>query len=93
MTCYADLSIDEALADPMIRLVMSADHVEPRALETTLRAAAKRIDGNALRYSPEPDSSWRSLVDYCHVWAQPPANALTRAGRAARDLCGAPCAW
>ncbi|TPM35201.1 hypothetical protein FJ967_20935 [Mesorhizobium sp. B2-3-4] len=35
-----DLTIDEAVRDPMIRLVMKADGVDPRAFETMLRTLA-----------------------------------------------------
>jgi len=35
-----DLTIDEAVRDPMIRLVMKADGVDPRALEKMLRSLA-----------------------------------------------------
>lgn len=39
-----DLTIDEAVRDPMIRLVMKADGVDPRALETMLRSLAGAQD-------------------------------------------------
>ncbi|WP_246681063.1 MULTISPECIES: hypothetical protein [unclassified Mesorhizobium] len=35
-----DLTIDEAVRDPMIRLVMKADGVDPRAFENMLRSLA-----------------------------------------------------
>ena len=35
-----DLTIDEAVRDPMIRLVMKADRVNPRAFEAMLRTVA-----------------------------------------------------
>lgn len=35
-----DLTIDEAVRDPMIRLVMKADGVDPRAFERMLRSLA-----------------------------------------------------
>ena len=40
MTHQGDLSIDEAMADPLIRTVMRADRVEPRRLESMLRTLA-----------------------------------------------------
>ncbi|CAN7411075.1 hypothetical protein LJR234_002780 [Mesorhizobium amorphae] len=40
MSQRKDLTIDEAIRDPMIRLVMKADRVDPRALEATLRSLA-----------------------------------------------------
>jgi len=40
MSQRKDLTIDEAIRDPMIRLVMKADRVDPRAFEATLRSLA-----------------------------------------------------
>ncbi|MBZ9853030.1 hypothetical protein LB566_04420 [Mesorhizobium sp. CA13] len=50
-----DLTIDEAVRDPMIRLVMKADGVDPRAFETMLRrlAGTQRGDVPLLRSSEE----------------------------------------
>ena len=51
-----DLTIDEAVRDPMIRLVMKADGVDPRAFERMLRslANAQRRDVPLLRSLEEP---------------------------------------
>ena len=35
-----DLTIDEAIRDPMIRLVMKADGIDPKAFERMLRSRA-----------------------------------------------------
>ena len=35
-----DLTIDEAIRDPMIRLVMKADRVDPQSFEAMLRSLA-----------------------------------------------------
>ncbi len=40
----ADLTIDTALADPMIRALMRADHVEPKSFERLLRSKAKVVE-------------------------------------------------
>ena len=40
-----DLTIDEAVRDPMIRLVMKADGVDPRAFEKMLRSLADEQRG------------------------------------------------
>ena len=40
MSQRKDLTIDEAIRDPMIRLVMKADRVNPRAFEAMLRTVA-----------------------------------------------------
>lgn len=37
-----DLTIDEAIRDPMIRLVMKADGVDPKAFERMLRSRAAK---------------------------------------------------
>ncbi len=44
-----DLTIEEAVRDPMIRLVMKADGVDPRAFESMLRSLAKRREVPLLR--------------------------------------------
>jgi len=48
-----DLTIDEAVRDPMIRLVMKADGVDPRAFEAMLRSLA---DAQEARDVPLPRS-------------------------------------
>ncbi|RWL20695.1 MAG: hypothetical protein EOR57_08925 [Mesorhizobium sp.] len=40
MSQRKDLTIDEVLKDPMIRMLMKADRVDPRSFETMLRALA-----------------------------------------------------
>jgi hypothetical protein len=49
---WHELSLAEALSDPMILAVMAADHVDPAALDTLLRAVAHRV---------EPDPSVKLL--------------------------------
>jgi hypothetical protein len=44
MSCNSDLTLDEALADPMIGAALRADHVDPRQFETLLRSTARRLD-------------------------------------------------
>ncbi|UCI25486.1 MULTISPECIES: hypothetical protein [unclassified Mesorhizobium] len=42
-----DLTIDEAIRDPMIRLVMKADGIDPKAFERMLRSrAAEQAPGD-----------------------------------------------
>ena len=51
MHCYGrDPSLSEALADPVVRAVMAADHVDPRKLAAELRAIATRLN----RFDPSP---------------------------------------
>ncbi|MDX7950220.1 hypothetical protein P7D22_03380 [Lichenihabitans sp. Uapishka_5] len=44
-----DLSIESVLADPMIRAMMRADHVEPQAFERLLRSAAGGVEAGSAR--------------------------------------------
>ncbi|GIK97846.1 MAG: hypothetical protein M5U07_22635 [Xanthobacteraceae bacterium] len=48
--CYPDPSLEEALADPLIRTLMQADRVDPRALERSLSETAR-----SLRSLPRPE--------------------------------------
>jgi hypothetical protein len=59
-----DLTIDEAVRDPMIRLVMKADGVDPRAFETMLRslADAQRRDVPLLRSQEESTDGRRQRL-------------------------------
>ena len=44
MSCSTpDLTLDEALADPVIGAVMEADHVDKRHFEMLLRTTARRL--------------------------------------------------
>ena len=43
MSCNRDLTLDEALADPVIGAVLKADRVDRRGFETLLRATARRL--------------------------------------------------
>ncbi|RWB29682.1 MAG: hypothetical protein EOQ42_18575 [Mesorhizobium sp.] len=40
MSQRKELTIDEVVKDPMIRMLMKADRVDPRSLETMLRTLA-----------------------------------------------------
>ncbi|MGX9571625.1 hypothetical protein [Mesorhizobium sp. f-mel] len=42
MSQRKDLTIDEVVEDPMIRMLMKADRVDPRSFETMLRTLADR---------------------------------------------------
>ena len=42
--CGCDLSLTEALADPMVRAVMDADGVDPRKLAAELREIAAALN-------------------------------------------------
>jgi hypothetical protein len=76
-----DLTIDEVVRDPMIRLVMKADGVDPRALETMLRSLAGAQDTRNRVASPldhDEDRTGQGLS-----WV---ASAFGRA-RAAGEAC------
>jgi len=45
--------IDELLADPIIQMVMQADHVEPLALKGLMIRATARRPARALAFNPE----------------------------------------
>ena len=45
--------IDELLADPIIQMVMKADHVEPQALKGLIVRATARRPARALAFNPE----------------------------------------
>jgi hypothetical protein len=73
MSQRKDLTIDEAIRDPMIRLVMKADHIDPRAFEAMLRsmAAAQDAGGEASRFpkgSGSQHSRPRSSGEVCVSW-------------------------
>ena len=81
---HDDLSIDDVLADPIIRAVMKADRVDAGEFRVLLgRAAeARRRSGRCLdlsfgRVRPRSTRSWASLM--------PPSRSGTD--------CGAPLPW
>jgi hypothetical protein len=41
--CNTEPLLRDALADPIIRTIMDADHVDPRALEASLRETARKV--------------------------------------------------
>ena len=54
MTCNGrDLTIEAALADPVIGAVMRADRVDPQRFEALLRTTARRLE-SARRASAAP---------------------------------------
>ncbi len=42
-----DMSLSEALADPLIRAVMAADGIDPARLKTELAETARRLGGES----------------------------------------------
>lgn len=44
MNCsHEEPSLSDALSDPIIQTIMTADHVDPQALEASLRETAQRV--------------------------------------------------
>jgi hypothetical protein len=41
--CHDEPSLSDALSDPIVRTIMNADHVDPQALEASLRATAAKV--------------------------------------------------
>jgi hypothetical protein len=42
-TCYEELTVDDALSDPLIQAVMAADRVDSEQLESMLISIARRV--------------------------------------------------
>ena len=82
MSWNRDLTLDEALADPMIGAALRADGVDPRAFELLLRSTAQRLD------SQRPGARW---PDTRRGPASRPGASL--AARACRPVAGECCAW
>lgn len=49
---YQELTLKNVLADPMVRLAMRADHVDPQEFAAMLAGVAKTLQGSAPRMSP-----------------------------------------
>ena len=49
---YQELTLKNMLTDPMIRLAMNADHVDPQELGAMLARVAKTLEHSAPRVSP-----------------------------------------
>ncbi len=48
---YQELTLKNVLADPMVRLAMNADHVDPQELGAMLACVAKTLEHSAPRLS------------------------------------------
>lgn len=58
-------NLNEMLADPLIRLVMRADGVDPEELRPQLRAVARTLERSAERSTFERLSSLPRTKDLC----------------------------
>ena len=50
---YSDLTVEEVMAEPIVRALMQADHVDPAAFEALLCSIAARSPGRGIPGSPE----------------------------------------
>lgn len=41
--CNGELELRDALADPIVRTIMNADHVDPQELAASLRETARKV--------------------------------------------------
>ncbi|MBN9064661.1 MAG: hypothetical protein BGP06_12280 [Rhizobiales bacterium 65-9] len=99
MTDYNDLTISEALSDPIIGLMMKADRVQPRTLEKELRAVALGLTGEQDDAGEQEDEdgpkrrSLRAWSDCRPLPAPPLVRFPPLAAIGGRNACGAACAW
>jgi hypothetical protein len=49
--CNTEPLLRDALADPIIRTIMNADHVDPRALEASLRETARKVSSRSCKHA------------------------------------------
>lgn len=50
---YNYLTVQQVMADPIVRDLMRADHVDPAAFEALLRSVAARSPGHPAKSAPE----------------------------------------
>lgn len=97
MSWNRDLTLDEALNDPMIAAALRADRVDPRQFETLLRSTARRLDaGRAPASRPSQGGEGAEAGDP-EKWSFRPGRAARPAAflaaRACRPAAGDRCAW
>jgi len=49
----SDLTVEEIIAEPIVRELMRADHVDPAAFEVLLRSVAARSPGRTAQPGPQ----------------------------------------
>jgi len=66
---YSELTVQQLMAEPIVRDLMRADHVDPAAFEALLRSVAARAPGHAA----EPGSHRRGVEWFRSAtsWASP----------------------
>ena len=50
---YGDLTVQQVMAEPIVRDLMRADHVDPAAFEALLRSVAARAPGHSAKAGPQ----------------------------------------
>ena len=50
---YGELTVQQVMAEPIVRDLMRADHVDPAAFEALLRSVAARAPGHAAELGPQ----------------------------------------
>jgi hypothetical protein len=50
---YVELTVEEMMAEPIVRDLMRADHVDPAAFEALLRSIAARSPGSTAQPGPQ----------------------------------------
>ena len=99
MSWNRDLTLDEALNDPMIAAALRADRVDPRQFETLLRTTAHRLAAAGLDAGRAPASQRGDGAEAGDPdpWSFRPGRAVRPAAflaaRACRPAAGDRCAW
>jgi len=68
---YDELTVQQLMAEPIVRDLMRADHVDPAAFEALLRSVAARPPGHAAELGPPRRGvKWfRSPTSWAAPWA------------------------
>jgi hypothetical protein len=90
MTLPYEPTISELMTDPLIRSMMSADRVDPHALEAMLYSLASRIG----RRRDSELADWRKpFFDARAAAPAVPPGQIAFLAKTPRDVCGLLCAW
>jgi hypothetical protein len=90
MTLRYEPTISELMADPLVRSMMSADHVDPHALEAMLYSLAPRLAG---RRGSELADRRRPFFDARAAAPTTLPRQVAPMARTPRDICGSLCSW
>ena len=90
MTLRHEPTISELMADPLVRSMMSADRVDPHALEAMLHSLAPRL---ATRRRPALAPRRQPLFDARATAPEVSLGQTAPMAKTARDICGSLCSW